>query len=144
MNKGRGSNRTGRSKSEQYFQIPYSMAHSLAWRSLSGGAMKVYMELRTRFHGGNNGKIYLSMSECSNLLAMSRSTAKRAFDELIDKGFITCTKEGSWYGRKAAEYSITDKGLDGHLPTYAWKQWRPPKFITRYSHGTVIEGDGAK
>ena len=68
---------------------------------------------------------------------------KRAIDELVKKGFITITKKGYWYGRQATEYSVTDKGLNGHQPTYAWKQWRPPKFIPRYSHGTYSDPDGS-
>lgn len=142
--KGRGVNRTGRSKGgDQYFPISYPMAHSAAWRSLGGSAIKVYVELRTRFNGGNNGKIHLSMDECSRLLGMSKSTAKNALVELAEKGFITITKPGFWFGRQATLYSVTDKSLDGHPPTNAWKQWQPPKTGFRYSHRTYSGPDGS-
>ena len=72
MTDGRGVDLTGHSKRDnQYMSIQYTMAHSPAWRSLSGHAIKVYIELRTRFHGGNNGKIFLSMEEGSGLLGLS-------------------------------------------------------------------------
>ena len=81
--KGRGVNAKGRSKrGEQFVPVPYPMAHSAAWRSLSGPAVKVYVELRSRFNGGNNGELSLSLDEASRLLGISKSTAKRAFAEL--------------------------------------------------------------
>lgn len=116
-----------RKGAEQFLPIPYAMARSAAWRSLRGTAIKVYVELRLRYHGGNNGKLSLSMDEASRLLGMSKSTAQAAFSELIDKGFIKMTKRGAWYGRQASEYAVTDRRLDGHPATNDWKHWKPPQ-----------------
>lgn len=110
---------------EQYFVMPYPMANSEAWRSLSGGAVKVWIELRTRFFGGNNGKLALSYEEAARLLTLSKSTVKRAVDELQEKGFIVCMREGQWYGRQATEWATTDKGIDGKAATRKWRQWKP-------------------
>ena len=90
MNKtnGRGTNRKGRSrKGGQFVPIPHEMLRSDAWRSLSGAAAKVYVELRSRFNGGNNGDLSLSMDEAKRLLHIGKSTAARAFKELEEKGF---------------------------------------------------------
>lgn len=143
--KGRSINHTGRSKhDDQYIPISYPMAHSAAWRSLSGSAIKVYVELRTRYHGHNNGKLSLSMDEGARLLGMSKSTVKRAIAVLIDRGFITITRPGFWYGRQATLYSVTDRSLDGNLAINTWKQWRlPSKSSSRYSHGTYSHPDGS-
>ena len=93
--KGRGVDHTGRSKHDpQFLPISYPMAHSAAWRGLKGSAIKVYIELRSRYHGHNNGKMSLSMDEGARLLGMSKSTVKNALGELIEKGFITITKPG--------------------------------------------------
>jgi hypothetical protein len=87
---GRGRRyRTRRGKSEdQYFGLFYAMARSLAFRSLSGAALKVFLEVRTRFNGGNNGELSLSLDEAARLLGIGKGTAQRAFAELQEKGFL--------------------------------------------------------
>lgn len=101
------------------------MLNSLAWRSLSGPAVKVWLELRTRFHGGNNGQLRLSLDEAARLLHLGKATVARAFDELQAKGFVKLMRRGQWYGRRASEWAVTDKGINGALPMVAWKQWQP-------------------
>ena len=103
------------------------MAESPAWRSLTGAAVKVYVELRRRYNGGNNGKLSLSLKEAATLLGLSKTTVGRALDQLVERGFIKRTQEGHWYGRRAAEYAVTDRSLDGHPPTNAWQNWRDKK-----------------
>jgi biotin operon repressor len=140
----------GRNEEGQYFIMPYVMVHSSAWRSPSGAAIKVWHELRTRFRGGNNGKLVLSYEEAATLLSLSKSTVKRALEELQEKGFIVCTRPGQWYGRLASEWAVTDKGVEGNPPTRAWRQWMPPigtntarKNRSRYRNGTVSPNEGA-
>ena len=121
-------NRTGRSKGEgQYFKMSYRMAQSEAVRSLSGGALKVFIELRCRFNGYNNGKLTLSMDEAARLLHMSKATACRALEQLMDRGLVKRTKVGEWCGRRASEYAVTDRSVDGVQPTNEWNQWQPAK-----------------
>ncbi|MEH6696681.1 MAG: helix-turn-helix domain-containing protein [Hyphomonas sp.] len=116
----------GRSKGDgQYLPIPYTMAHSAAFRSLSGPALKVWVELRSRYNGSNNGRLSLSFQNAAERLSMSKSTVKRAFDELIEKGFVRKRREGTWYGRLAAEYVVTSERLDGNAPTRDWQNWKP-------------------
>ena len=125
---GRGVNAKGRSKNnEQFVPIPYSMAESAAWRSLSAKAVKVYIELRRRYVGHNNGKLTLSLDEGARLLGIGKATVGRALEELEAKGFVKLTKRGQWYGRMASEYAVTDRSLNGNLATNDWKYWRPPK-----------------
>ena len=131
--------RQGRRKGGgQFVPIPYNMARSDAWRSLSGAAVKVYVELRSRFNGYNNGQISLSFSEAADLLAVGKSTVGRAFAELEAKGFIKKTKQGHWHGRLASEWAVTDKPLKPGDPTpNDWQRWRHPKTDPRYSGGTM-------
>lgn len=108
------ANRKGRNKGDgQYWSVPYAMLRSPAWRSLGGSAVKVYMELRTRFHGKNNGELYLSRDEAVQLLGMSKGTVHRAFKELESKGFIAETRQGVWRSRRASLYALTDRSLNG-------------------------------
>ncbi len=124
----RRANKTGRSDGgEQFIAIGYPMARSAAWRSLSGAAVKVWVELHTRYHGGNNGKLNLSMDEAARLLGLGKATVGRAFRELIDKGFVVLRKRGHWYGRKASEYAITHKSCDGLPAMNEWKRFVPPR-----------------
>jgi DNA-binding MarR family transcriptional regulator len=100
---------------EQYVYLSYPMLHSLAWRSLSGAAVKVWLELRTRFNGGNNGRLRLSLDEAARILQLGKATVMRALKELEAKGFVKLTRRGQWYGHRASEWAVTDKGIDGNL-----------------------------
>jgi hypothetical protein len=122
----------------QFVPISYPMARSDAWRSLSGPAAKVYVELRSRFNGYNNGRLSLSFAEAADLLAVGKSTVGRAFEELEEKGFVEKTKQGHWYGRQASEWAVTDKPLkSGEPASNDWQRWRYPKTDPRYSGGTM-------
>lgn len=119
-------------KSEgQYVPLYYGFLRSPAWRSLSGPAVKVWLELHTRFNGGNNARLTLSYNEAMTLLGLGKSTVQRAFMELEEKGFIVLMKEGSWYHRKAHEWRLTTKPMQHptgkQLPTNDWRSWSPPK-----------------
>ena len=147
---GRKANKTGRSEDHQYWNVPYSMAHSDAWRRLSGPALKVLIELRCRYNGGNNGRIILSYEEAFRFLGVSKTTVKRAFDELREVGFIKLRRQGRWNGRKASEWELTFVKMSGHLETNEWKQWIPPKPLKptkkiepRYPNGIPACFDGA-
>ena len=106
----------------QYLPISYGMAHSPAFRGLSGAAVKLWIEVRCRFNGGNNGALRVSMGEAATLLGMSKSTAQRAFQELVDAGFLVLMREGHWYGRRAHEWRSTDIPCDGHPATRDWQR----------------------
>jgi DNA-binding transcriptional MocR family regulator len=123
---GRGADATGRSKrGGQFVPIPYDMAASIAWLSLSGAAIKVYVELRRRYNGGNNGDLSLSLDEAARLLHLGKATVARALAELEVKGFIRMTTRGRWYGRRATTYAVTDRPVGRYPPTNAWRAWRP-------------------
>jgi len=123
--------KSNRKSEGQYAPLPYPMLRSDAWRSLSGPAVKVLLELHTRFNGGNNGQLHLSMNEASNLLGIGKSSVQRAFRELEEKGFLALTRQGSWYHRKASEYRLTTKSMHyargKEAPTHDWRSWRAPK-----------------
>ncbi len=61
----------------QYVPLPYGFLKSTAWRSLSGPAVKVWFELHTRFNGGNNGSLTLSLNEAAQALGIGKGTAMR-------------------------------------------------------------------
>jgi DNA-binding transcriptional MocR family regulator len=122
----------------QYITLPYAQLKSEAWRSLSGAAVKVWLELHTRFNGSNNGNVRLSMNEAVSALGISKGTAQRAFVELEEKGFIALHTPGTWYHRKAHEWRLTTKRMQTRsgtqLATNDWRHWRkktkdgPPEY----------------
>jgi hypothetical protein len=86
---GRPVDQKGRSKGgEQYAPLSYALLHTAAWRSLSGPAVKVFLELRTRFHGANNGQLIFSLDEGKRLLGLGKTTVQRALTELQAKSLI--------------------------------------------------------
>ncbi|SPH24401.1 hypothetical protein DEA8626_03453 [Defluviimonas aquaemixtae] len=115
----------------QYVPLPYSLLKSPAWRSLSGAAIKVFLELHTRFNGGNNGKIHMSMNEAADVLGLGKATVQRAFVELQEKGFIALTASGSWYHRKAHDWRLTTKPMHTvvgkQVAINDWRSWQPAK-----------------
>jgi len=110
-------------------RFPTRWQEAPAFRSLSGAALKVFLEVRARFNGGNNGELSLSLDEAARLLGIGKGTAQRAFAELQEKGFLRMTRKGQWYGRRATTWRTTDKGCNGDLPTNDWKRWQPPRAV---------------
>lgn len=123
--RGRRVDATGRSVGEgQYLNMPYDMLLSPAWLSLRGSAVRLWLLLRTRFTGGNNGRLTLSLEEAAKILNMGKATVAAAFEDLEAKGFVVCTRRGQWYGRLASQWAVTDKAVNGATPTYAWRGWK--------------------
>ena len=136
--RGRGQDKKGRSKSkEQYIGLPHNMVQAPAFRALGGAALKVYIELHSRFWGGNNGKLSLSLEDGSKLLGLGENTIRRALAELEEKGFIVLTRRGQFVGRRASEYRLTAKPYDGHLATRDWQRWSPGKPVNS-EHGSEV------
>jgi len=139
--KGWKVNAKGRNESsDQYYIMPYVLLHSEAWRGLKGSAVKVWLEIRSRFNGRNNGKLFLSLDEGARLLGMGKQTVGSAFKELEAKGFLVKTKQGHWYGRQASEWRATDVKCDGQRATNEWKQWTKSK--KKQSLGFIMEHNG--
>ncbi len=148
--KRRKTDKTGHSAPDQYAIIDYSFLKSDAFRQLSGPAVKIFLEFRSRYNGSNNGRITLSWDEITHLLAMGKSTVKRALNELQNKGFIRLIVKGRWFGRKASEWELTMLPRNGHAPTHEWKVWKADKPLkeakkieARYQGGFVACFEGS-
>ena len=112
---------------ERFVKLTYSLIKSEAWKWLRPISQSVYIELRRRFNGSNNGKISFSLAEGARILRASKSTIQKALLELEEHGFIKLVKKGHFTGRMASEYALTDEQLDGYPPTREWRQWQPTK-----------------
>lgn len=59
-----------------------------AWRTLPPGPRALYIELKRRYTGSNNGRIMLSHRDAAKLLNVHRNTVGAWFKELETRGFI--------------------------------------------------------
>src|SRR5215468_4038502 len=112
----RRGKRARRSGEGQYVHLSYSMLLSPAWLSLSGAAARLWLLLRTRYNGGNNGRLTLSLEEAAASFTSARQRCSLRLPKLEEKGFVVCIRRGHWYGRRASEWAVTDKGVDGEMP----------------------------
>ena len=112
---------------ERFVKLTYPLIESEAWRWLRPISKAVYIELRRRYNGLNNGKISLSLSDAAHILKASKSTISTALNQLEAHGFIKLIKKGYFTGRMASEYALTDEQLDGYPPTREWRRWQPTK-----------------
>ena len=129
---------------ERFVKLTYPLIESEAWRWLRPISKAVYIELKRRYNGLNNGKISLSLSEAAHIIKASKSSISRALKQLETHGFIKLIKKGYFTGRMASEYALTDEQLDGYPPTREWRRWQPTKAhrrrqIRAIGIGTILE-----
>ncbi|MEM8650077.1 MAG: hypothetical protein AAGF54_06065 [Pseudomonadota bacterium] len=92
----RKTNNTGRTRKVRFVQLSFWLMDSLAWQSLSMNARCLYIELKRRFNGTNNGNISLSHREAARLLNLTTKPVTKAFKELEEKGFVYPAIKGSF------------------------------------------------
>lgn len=94
------------------------------------GPRALYVELKRRFNGGNNGRIYLSHREAAEALCIGRDTVGKHYKELVERGFLNITR-GHFLGPEgvgqAALYALTEEPLDGSPATKEFLNWRKQK-----------------
>lgn len=133
-----------RAKSPPFVMLPKWVVRSPAWRALSANARAVYLELRDRFNGHNNGMIGLGVREAAEATNMHKNTANRAVAELEAAGFIEPTTKGAFRqnGRRATEWLLTELPDDrtGHA---ALKTFMSRKIVSP-STGTVSPHTGTQ
>ena len=83
-------------------------------------------------NGRNNGSLYLSVRDATDRVGLSDKRAvQNAFDELIDRGLIVCTK-AAHFAIKAAEHSrarcwrLTWVPAENRAATNDWEAYEPP------------------
>jgi hypothetical protein len=77
-------------------------------------ARALYVQLKRRFNGSNNGSIGYGIRQAADDLHVGKSTAARAFRKLIDHGFIIPAKEGKFdrKSRHSSEWLLTEYPAD--------------------------------
>jgi hypothetical protein len=95
-------NNTGRSTGDgRFVQLGEWLMKSVAWQYASVYERALYVEIKRRYTGGNNGDIALSHREAETLLRCSNKPVAAAFAGLQDKGFIIPRQKGSFNWKTA-------------------------------------------
>jgi len=69
-------------------------------------------------------EVHFSVRRAAKKLLVSDNTANRAFKELTEHGFITCTEECNWFNGKARVWRLNWLSNNGKEPNYEWKNWQ--------------------
>jgi hypothetical protein len=126
--KSKGMYANGRSKGNPKHVRHYEwQLSSLAWKSLSMTARCLEIELKSLYNGVNNGDLFLSIREAARRLNIADNTAKNAFCELQEKGFIIPKRKGSFSQkiRHATSWILTEYECNGQLATKNFMRWQP-------------------
>ncbi|AVA21588.1 hypothetical protein [Rhizobium sp. NXC24] len=134
MTKSKAKNR--KPKGERFFQMHQWLLDSAAWRATNVYERCLYMELKQRYNGQNNGDIPLSHREAEALLNCSNKPIASAFIGLMEKGFIRVSQAGSFHwkenkepGGRATRWILTEYPVDLPLrslsPTRDFMSWKP-------------------
>jgi hypothetical protein len=111
----------------RHVQLPEYLQASEAWASLKPGPRALYVELKRRFNGSNNGQFFLSQRDAAKALNVTKDTVTGYFKDLSERGFITTTQGGhlgpSGIGQ-AAQYALQEEPLHGKPATKGFMAWR--------------------
>ena len=113
----------------RFVQLPEWLQASEAWASLKPGPRALYIELKRRYTGSNNGKIKLSYREAAKALNVHRNTVGPMFAVLQERGFIWMT-QGPYLGPsgigQTAEWALSELDTaDGKTARKTFMTWRP-------------------
>lgn len=133
--------KTGRyDKEARHVRLYHSMLKTLAWKSLTGNARAIYVDIASRYGGpgSNNGRIPYSVRDVAKSLKIGKSTAAKAIQLLQDRGFIVEVTKGA-FSRKvkhATEWRLTEFSCDitDALPTRDYLHW------TQIQNTVPVEG----
>lgn len=96
---------------------------SPAYRNLTCAARCLLQEFQLIHRPGRNGYLSISVNKAMVLLKVSKKTARRAFHELAEHGFLVLVKGEYWQERLAREWRLTIEPWNGREPTDDWQKW---------------------
>ncbi len=111
----------------RHVQLPEWLQASEAWATLTPAPRALYIELKRRFDGKNNGSIFLSHRDAAKALNVHRNTVGSYFRELERRGFIQLTVAphlGPSGIGEASVWALEELPTqDGKLPGKAFMRW---------------------
>lgn len=136
---GRRTNNKGRNKGGgRFVSLPHAHMDTDAWKALNSTERDLFICIKRRFNGSNNGNIGLSLREACEYLNCGKQKAIKAFKRLEKVGFIEAVVKGAFDWKTTKEgktrstrWSITCEPRD--YPDEAitakntFKTWKPTK-----------------
>ncbi len=114
----------------RFVQLPEWLMASGAWASMKPGPRALYVELKRRFTGSNNGQLFLSHRDAAKAISVGRDTVAGYYSELKERGFIVETK-GHCLGPngqgQSATYALSEEPFEGKPATKEFMAWRKQK-----------------
>lgn len=131
-NTGRSIGQARHTRLEEWFML------TSAWRNTGVYERCLYIEIKRRYNGRNNGDIAMSHREAEHRLGCSNKPVRAAFKGLLEKGFIKVATKGSfdWKSRqdglgngRSTRWIITEHPVDvpgrGLTATKDFARWQP-------------------
>lgn len=118
----------GKRGAGRHVQLSEHLQATEAWADLKPSPRALYVELKRRYNGGNNGRIILSHRDAAKALNVNRNTVGAWFKELEAHGFITMTEaphlgpEG--IGRATVWAMQECSTADGKPARNGYRDWR--------------------
>lgn len=132
----------------RHVQLSEALQATEAWATLKPGPRALYIELKRRFRGRNNGRLILSHRDAATALSVHRNTVGPWFAELERRGLIHMTR-GAYLGPsgvgEAPLWALSElPTIDGKPPTLTYRDWREiQKPVTEKQPPRHSNSDGA-
>lgn len=125
----------------KFLMLEGYLIRSAAWQHCTPNDKAIYLELKWRYDGLNNGRIGFGCREAGESIGVSKDTAQRSLDSLEAKGFIV-KKRASGFNMKsrlATEWLLTEYGcnVSRELPRKDFMRWQPEKSTVAFQGRTV-------
>jgi len=118
----------GGKNSPRFVQLHLSLMKTDAWQDLDPVSRALYVEIKARFDGSNNGSIGLGCRDAARALNIGKSTVSRAIQSLEDHGFIRKGTLSSFNtnGRQVTEWRLTELLDDRNNapPSREFQEWK--------------------
>lgn len=135
----------------RHVQLPEWVQASEAWATLKPGPRALYVELKRRYNGANNGRILLSHRDAAKALGVHRNTVGAWFQELQDRAFIRATQAAhlgpSGVGQ-TSHWALDEMPTDDRKPArkgfMAWRKKQNPRTKNGTPRQSDCAGDGGR
>lgn len=129
-----GKRKFKRGSGAKFVQIEHWVMDCEAWQTMKPGPRALYVELKRRFNGSNNGRIFLSTRDAAKALNVNKETAGKYFAVLREHGFITIT-QGHCLGPsgqgQADLYALTEQPIGETKASKDFRAWKMQKPVRK-------------
>lgn len=147
-----GRDKMKRRSNGPFVMVLHSIMNTPAWHRLSGNGVKLLLHLMKLSENNNGwghgraqpGELSCSERQAADAIGVARNTASRAFEELIELGFLRPVQQGYFHVkiRLATTWRLTFQPYPRNHqgPTNEYRNWRPEE----KPRAQKINGTGAE